>query len=88
MAIDLYSNIAVGLNDPNIGGFAVTPSDDNELVYITRHIYVGTTGHLKVTMYDDTVLTFNNLLQGVRHEIRAKKIHSTGTTATGILGLI
>lgn len=88
MATDNYINYSVGLESPAIGAFSITPSDVSELTYVTRYIYVGTAGHIKVTFVDDTEVTLNNLIAGQLHALRVKKVHSTGTTALTIVGLI
>lgn len=88
MATDNYSNFALGLESPAIGAFSITPSNDAELTYVTRYIYVGTAGHIKVTFVDDTEVTLNNLIAGELHALRVKKVHSTGTTALTIVGLV
>ncbi len=88
MATDNYSNYSLGLESPAIGGFSITPDNDNELTYVTRYIYVGTSGHIKVTFVDDTEVTLNNIIAGELHALRVKKVHATGTTALAIVGLV
>ena len=72
---------------PIVGGFEITKHDTNELAYVTRGIYVGVTGNLKVTLVDGSVVTFIGLAAGVIHPIRAKIVWSAVTTATSIVGL-
>ena len=67
--------------------FAITPSDSSDLVQIPRGIYVGGSGDLAVHDLDGDAVTFTNLAAGVVHPISAKKVLSTGTTATGIIGI-
>lgn len=67
--------------------FAVTPHNSNELTYVTKALYVGTTGDVKVTMYDGTAVTFTAVPAGAILPICVKVIWSTGTTASNIVGL-
>lgn len=68
--------------------FAVTPADGTDQPHITRGIYVGVTGNVKVDMSGgETAITFVGLAAGVIHPIRAVRIYSTGTTATSIVGV-
>lgn len=70
---------------PIKGGYAVTPDDDNDLTRVARGVYVGTSGDLKVTTLDGSIMTYPGLASGIVHPITAVRIHSTGTTATDIL---
>lgn len=72
---------------PIIGGFAVTPSDSANLATFTRGIIVGVSGDVKVVLLDDSTVTLPALAAGVIHPVRAKKVFSTGTTATTIVAL-
>lgn len=88
MATDNYNKYAIGLESPAIGGFAITPDNDNDITYTTRYLYVGTAGHVKVTFADGTTATLNNLIAGTLHPLRVNRVWSTGTTALTIVGLI
>lgn len=69
---------------------AITPSNSTDLAALTRGIYVGVSGDLKVDLYDletVTTVTFVGLASGVIHPIRAQRVYATGTTATSILGV-
>lgn len=83
-ATDSFSNFEPSLISPIEGGEAVTTSDSVELTKVSRRIYIGVAGHLKVVTKDGTTLTFSNAPVGW-HEIRAKQILATGTTATNIV---
>lgn len=69
---------------------AITPNNSTDLSALTRGIYVGVSGDLKVDLYDGetvTTVTFTGLASGVIHPIRAQRVYATGTTATSILGV-
>lgn len=86
---DLYQNRAPGLTSPAGQAFAVTPSDAADLSLVTRGIYVGTTGNLRALLVGDSVpVTFVNLAGGVTHPMRLRRVYATGTTATGLIGVL
>src|SRR5882724_4632372 len=61
-------------------------SDTVDLSHQTKRIYIGGTGALKVDMVDAGTVTFTALAVGF-HNIQAKRVYSTGTAATSIIGL-
>lgn len=64
-------------------------SDTVDLTADVRAIQIdGTAGAVKVTFVDDTVFTFNNLVVGMIYPFRVKRIWSTGTAATNVIGLL
>lgn len=63
----------------------VTPNDGTDLTYPCRAVYVGVGGHVKYTAIDGGTVTLKNLAAGVWHPIAAKRIWTTGTTATDIV---
>lgn len=67
---------------------AITPSDSVNLAVATRGLYVGVAGDVVVLMADDSaVVTLKNLAAGSVHPISVKRVNSTDTTATDIVGL-
>jgi len=64
---------------------AITPDDATDIATVSRAIYVGVSGNLKVTLLGGEDITFVGLAAGVFHPIRATRIWSTGTTATSIV---
>lgn len=74
-----------GIGDPITRAAAVTPSDGSDLDFVSRVLWVGTGGDLKVTLSGvvDPV-TFPGLTVGW-HPIRATRIWASGTTASGIV---
>ncbi len=66
---------------------AVTLSD-SAIVEVTRAVYVGTGGDLKVTMVEGGDVTFTNIADGAILPIQVTKLWSTGSTSVaGILAL-
>jgi hypothetical protein len=72
---------------PASGAVEVTPSDGSDLAVFTRGIYVGASGDVVVTTVGGNVVTFVGLAAGMIHPICARRIWSTGTTATDIVGV-
>lgn len=72
---------------PARGAFAITASDSVDLARVTTGVYVGSTGNLKVTMENGDVVTFGSIVAGVVHPLRVKRVWSTGTTASSVIGV-
>jgi hypothetical protein len=84
---DNFETLASGLHSPAKAAFSVTPNDSTDLAISSRGVYVGASGDLKVDMVGGGTVTFVGLAAGVVHPLRVKRIYSTGTTATGIIGV-
>ena len=72
---------------PALDAFAITPSDSTDFAQVTRGVYVGGAGDVAAVMSDGTVVTFVGALAGSVLPIRAKRVNSTNTTATSLVGL-
>jgi len=72
-------------SDPASCAFAPTPSDTVEEAVVSRAIYVGTGGDLKVVMWGSGTVTFVGVPSGTVLPIRVKQVYSTGTTASDLL---
>ncbi len=69
--------------------FAITPHDSNPLTALCRGVYVGGAGDVALICEDNTsAVTFVGVLAGTILPVRAKKVLSTGTTATNLVGLV
>lgn len=86
-AINDYGSYEVLPEGPARHAAAVTPHDTNELTNVTRAIYVGGSGNVKVTTIGGETATFTAVPAGAVLPIAAKIIWSTGTTATSMLAL-
>jgi hypothetical protein len=67
---------------------AVTPADsDISSGRIYLGLYVGTGGNVSVRMADDSAdVTYTNVQSGAMLPIAVKRVNSTNTTATNIVG--
>lgn len=72
---------------PAQGAYAVTPSDSAALAKTVRGLYVGVTGNVAVTGLDGLNCTFTNVPVGIL-QVACSYVLSTGTTASGIVGLL
>lgn len=75
------------MRDPIEAGFSITPNDTTNLVKETRAIYVGGAGNLKVETVAGSILVFTSVSAGTVYPLRIRKVFSTGTTASNLLGL-
>lgn len=84
---DAFSGQAPGLTSPAILPEAIVPSDTAELVALTRALYVGQTGNVRVRLASGPTVTFPNMQGGAIYPIRVRQVLATGTTAGGLVGL-
>ena len=75
---------SVEKTEPAIGLAAVTPSD-SAYIALTRGLYVGVSGNVRVRMEDGSLETLVGLAAGIVHPLRVQQVYSTSTTATSIL---
>jgi hypothetical protein len=87
--IDLFKSYGKGeLNTPHYShAFSITPSNTVDFTYASRAIYVGTAGAISVVTVNDEVVVFAAVPAGTLLPIRAKRINSTGTGASNLVGL-
>lgn len=64
------------------GSADITPNNSTDLARVTRGIYLGTGGGLKVMLVDGSTCDYPNLAAGIVHPIAAKRIYATGQTGT------
>jgi len=87
-AADRFAGVnTIAARGPSTFAENVTPSDTVDLTYVSTRIWVGVTGHVRWTpldVADGSYVLTKNLPVGF-HDIRAKRIWATGTTATDIV---
>lgn len=69
------------------GSFAITKSDATDFSYYVRGIYVGGAGDVVVVNPDGTTCTFTGVPAGTILPVKARRVNSTNTTATNMVGL-
>ena len=73
--------------DPAITVFDITPDDGADLGQVTTALNVATPGTVRVTTADGSVSDLT-VHPGQSFPIRARRVWLTGTTATGLRGLV
>jgi hypothetical protein len=86
MSEDRFHFVQQRLNSPITVVFAIAPSDSSDLSLITRSLYVGGAGNVRVVAKDGGTVTYTNVQAGQRLPIRIVRVLATGTTATNIIG--
>lgn len=86
--IDIEGEISVDKLQAG-SAFAITPNDATDLAAVTTALYVGFTGNLSVICSGDTnAVTFFNVPGGSFLPLHVKRVRSSGTTASGIVGVV
>lgn len=81
--VDTFSSHVTSVTSPPERALAVTPSDTVDLPFVSRAIYVGTAGNLRVLTLEGDDVTYANIA-GTK-VIRVKRVYATGTTAADII---
>lgn len=88
MAVDLYQTHSDSIIAPASRCFAITPSDSQDLLFVTKAIYIGESGDLVLRSPSGTAdVTFMNVVSGTVLDVRAVAIRATGTTAAALVGM-
>lgn len=86
---DQFAKFPNTIDGPAKKAFAITPTDNTPLSSSTKGLYIGGAGNINLIMVGDTANTlFTAVTVGSILPFRVSTIHATGTTATGIVGLI
>lgn len=80
-------NIKVGSDLQYAKGFAITPHDSTDFAIQTQAVFVGGAGNAVVVWEDGTTSTLTGLLAGHIYRLKLRRINSTSTTATALVGL-
>lgn len=83
---DAFSGHAAGLTSPAEQAFEIIPDDGVDLAVPTRALCVSGSGTVRVTTLGGSTATLY-LAAGVPFPVRASRIWTSGTSATGIVGL-
>lgn len=85
--MDAFKYAAPGLTSPAVSLEEVTPSDVADLAQVSRAVYVGGAGDLRVRSLNGTTATLKAVPGGTTLSIRAVRILATGTTATHLVAM-
>lgn len=84
---DAFANRHRDPADPAVTVFEITPDDANDLPQVTTALNVATPGTVRVTMADGSVSDVT-IHPGQPFPIRVSRVWQSGTSATGIRGLV
>ena len=87
MPIDKYATVSPSLSTPATSVIDITPDDANDLSHVTVALNVSTRGRVRVTTQNGDI-TDVSISPGVAFPLRVRRVWATGTTATGLRGLI
>jgi hypothetical protein len=85
--LDSFKDQARSLSSPAHDAIEIVPNDGADLQHVTRALYVGGTGNVRVRMASGNTVTFQALAGGIVYPIRAARVLASGTNATGLIGL-
>ena len=69
-------------------GYLITPSDSVDEAIPFRSIYVGGAGNINVVKTDGTTLLFSGAVAGDVIPMQGRRVNTTSTTATLLIGLL
>lgn len=84
---DKFASHKTLLDSPASAHFVIEKSDTEDFAVACRAIYVGGAGDVAVVDLSGNVCVYK-ALQGTRLDIRARRVNSTDTTATSLIGMI
>ena len=75
-------------SNPSSGLVAITPSDSTDIGVRIRAIWVGGAGNVAVVCHDGSTQTLVGAQAGSIIPILARRVNSTNTTATNLVGML
>lgn len=88
MTTDRYSGILSGMAGPADDAFTVTPSDQSPFAVAARALYIGAPGNVTLITHSGASILFQSLTAGTILPVRCVQVMATGTTASGIVGIV
>ncbi|MEM9049219.1 MAG: hypothetical protein AAGC92_10905 [Pseudomonadota bacterium] len=83
---DDFANQVSSLTSPFNFCDPVIPDDAVDLPYVTRSLFIGVAGDIRVSTVGGTIVTFRNHPAGYMPG-RIARVHATGTTAADIVAV-
>lgn len=84
-AVDPYAGIGSDLLGPAFNAVAVAPSDTVLMTTVSKRLWVGGAGNVKLMTVGGQTVTYSSVPAGAYLNVRATQVFSTGTTATNIV---
>ncbi len=85
---DRYQGHQHSLTSPVRTAVDIVPDNNNDLLDVTRAIRCNTPGNIVVIFIDDTLPVTLSILDSIDYAYRIKRVLATGTTVTGLVGLL
>ena len=85
--MDAFESHTPGLTSPAASGSEITPNDATLLTQVSRCLYVGSAGNIRVELSSGDIVTLENVVAGAIYPLRVSRVFATGTTATGLISL-
>lgn len=87
--VDYMPGYQAGPNGAATRAEVIVPDDGHLLPFVVRTIWVGTGGDIRLTPRDNLKpVTISNVPGGKVLEVTARQVFATGTTASGLVGLV
>lgn len=80
-------DVSSGTDAPASRAFNITPGDGADVQYVTRALWIGGAGDIKIATPSGDVVILVGVAAGTLIPIRVSRVYSTSTTATSIVGL-
>lgn len=83
---DIFEDRTGGLESPGYRAQDVAPSDNSDLAFTSRALFVGTPGDICLRTAGGDTVTLRNVGGGLV-PLRVARVFATGTTAAGIVAI-
>ena len=85
---DRFAGYAGSLDDPASTCRPIEPSDSVALLEVSRAIYIGGAGDVRLIDATGNTVTFAGLVGGSILPVRTHSVLANGTTATGLVAML
>ncbi|ORE90779.1 spike base protein, RCAP_Rcc01079 family [Acuticoccus yangtzensis] len=88
MADNPFQTYSQSVTAPAVDAFPITPNDSTDLTQAVRALYVGGAGDVNLITGNGSTVTFTGLTGSMVLPVTTTRVRASGTTATGIVGLV
>ena len=85
---DEWDHVGTPITAPAVEAFEITPDDAQDLAKLPRAVYVGGAGDVRCALAYGPAVTIRGLAAGTILPFRVRRLHATGTTATGLVAVL
>lgn len=83
---DIFKGHSAGLSSPAEDGESIVPSDGSDLGQVTRALYIGVGGSVRLQLARGTQIDLSNVPSGAILPLRVRRVMASGTSAAGLVG--